>query len=134
MRRIIGCTLIFLAILIRVVVLESHPPPPNIEDSLVIGIWLLTPVAFVLSIVAFLTLGLLKAINLREESLGYLRSLVGWTLGGFGIASIIIVAISLYYDSPQAPFSIIFLDGPLGAGLGTIVGFIMWLLRIRAAR
>jgi hypothetical protein len=50
-------------------------------------------------------------------------------LSKVGIASVIIIAISAYDESPQGPFSIIFLDGPLGAGVGTVVGFFMWLCK-----
>ena len=129
-RRIIGCTVICSAILIRVFVLEAHPPPPNVEDYLYMGIWFLAPVAFVLSVIVFLILGLLKKIKLAEQSFDFLCSVVGWALGGIGIASVIIFAISAYNHGSQAPFALIFFDGPLGAGVGTVVGFVMWLLKV----
>ncbi|PYJ69642.1 MAG: hypothetical protein DME76_08325 [Verrucomicrobia bacterium] len=131
MRRIIGCTLISLAILMRAVVLEAHPPSPPLEDYLVMGIWVLVPMAFLLSIIVFLILGLLKKIRLAEQFFDFFCSVFGWALGGLGIASAVVIAISAYYASPQGPFSIIFLDGPLGVGLGTLVGFVMWLLKIK---
>lgn len=131
MKRIVGCVVIASAVLMRAVVLEAHPPPPNVEDYLVMGMWFLAPVAFLFSVIVFLILGLSKKINLAEQSFDFLCSVVGWTLGGVGIASVIIIAISAYYDSPQGPFSIIFLDGPLGAGVGTVVGFFMWLSKNR---
>jgi hypothetical protein len=129
-RRIIGCTAIALAVFIRACVLEAYPPPQNVEGYMMTGIWLLAPVAFFLSVVVFLILGLLKKINLAEQSFDFLCSVIGWALGGLGIASVIIIAISAYYDSPQGPFSIIFLDGPLGVGVGTVVGFVMWLSNV----
>ena len=93
----------------------------------------LAPIAFLLNVIIFLILGLSKKIKLADEIFDFLCSVVGWAFGGLGIAAIIIIAISAYYASPQGPFSIIFLDGPLGAGVGTLVGFVMWLLRIRGA-
>jgi hypothetical protein len=127
MRRIIGCTVIASAVLIRALVLESYIYSSEIINYLWMGILFLAPVAFLCSVIIFLILGLLKKINLAEQSFDLLSSVVGWALGGLGIASVIIFAISAYYYSPQGPFSIIFLDGPLGAGVGTVVGFFMWL-------
>jgi len=95
------------------------------------GILSLAPVAFLLSVIVFLSLGLLKQIKLAEQTFDFLSSIVGWALSGLVIAAAIIIAISAYYESPQGPFSIIFLDGPLGVGVGTLVGFVMWLLRLR---
>ena len=120
-------------VIIRAFVLEAHPPPVNVEFYLIIGMWLLTPIVFVSSIIIFLVLAFSKKIDLASQSFEFMCSLFWWTLGGLGIASIIIIAGSAYYASPQGPLSIIFLDGPLGAGVGMIVGFIMWLLRIRGA-
>jgi hypothetical protein len=131
MRKIIGCTAISLVVLMRACVLEAHPPPQNVEFYLISGVWFLAPVAFFLSIIALLSLALFKKIRLAEQSFDFFCSVVGWTLGGLGIAAIIIIVVSVYYDSPQGPFSIIFLDGPLGAGVGTVVGFVMWLLKLR---
>jgi len=92
------------------------------------GILSLAPVAFLLSVIVFLSLGLLKQIKLAEQTFDFLSSIVGWALSGLVIAAAIIIAISAYY---QGPFSIIFLDGPLGVGVGTLVGFVIWLLRLR---
>jgi hypothetical protein len=130
MRRIIGCTLISALILLRACVLEAHPPPVAIESYLIMGAWFLTPIAFLLSVLTFLFLGLFRKINLGEQTFAFLCSTIGWALGGIGIASLIVIAISAYYQSPQGPFSIIFLDGPLGAGVGTIVGFVIWLSKV----
>jgi hypothetical protein len=107
--------------------LEAHPLPPSIEDLLFPGVWFLGPIAFLVGIVVFLILWLMKKIKLAEESLEFLYSVVGWGFGGLGIASAIVIAESAYYSSPQGPFSIIFLDGPLGAGVGTVVGLVFWL-------
>jgi hypothetical protein len=122
-----GCAIIAFAVLMRAVVLESYVYSSAIINWLWMGILFLAPVAFLLSVVVFLILGLWKKISLAEQAFDFLCSVVGWTLAGLGIASVIIIAISAYYDSPQGPFSIIFLDGPLGAGVGTVVGFFMWL-------
>ena len=130
-RRFIGCTAIALTVFMRACVLEAHPPPPTVEGYLVMGVWFLAPVAFFLNVIVFLILGLLKKINLAEQSFDFFCSVIGWALIGLGIASAIIITISAYYDSPQGPFSIIFLDGPLGVGVGTVVGFVMWLSKIR---
>jgi hypothetical protein len=127
LRRVIASAVIVSVVLVRAVVLEGHPPPPNIEGHLIVGAWLLTPVAFLVSMIIFLGLGLLKKTTLSTQIFDFLWSVIGWTVAGFGIASVIIIGISAYYNSPQGPFSIIFLDGPLGAGVGTVVGFIMWL-------
>lgn len=131
MSRTMGCAAIFLAVFMRACVLEAHPPPQNIEFYLITGVWLLAPVAFFLSGLVLLSLALLRKIRLAEQSFNFLCSVIGWTFGGFGIATIIIFVISVYYDSPQGSFSIIFLDGPLGAGVGTVVGFIMWFSKLR---
>jgi hypothetical protein len=85
-----------------------------------------------LSLIIFLIIAISTKLNVTDQFFKFLCS-VAWALGGLGIASVIIIAISAYYASPQGPFSIIFLDGPLGAGIGTVVGFVMWLLRIRDA-
>ena len=129
-RRIIGCTVIFSAILIRVFVLDVYVNSPAVIDFLIMGIWFLAPVAFLLSIIVFLILGLLKKIKLAEQSFDFLCSVVGWALGGVGIASVIIFVISAYTHGSQSPFALIFFDGPLGAGVGTVVGFVMWLLKV----
>lgn len=133
MKRVIGCTVIFTIVLIRALVLEFYIYSPDIISNLWLGILLLAPIAFLVSVSIFLILALTKKINLAGQIFEFLRSVVGWALCGLGIATIIIIAISAYYASSQGPFSIIFLDGPLGAGVGMIVGFIMWLLRIRGA-
>jgi len=130
-RRIIGCTVIFSTVLIRALVLEFYIYSPDIINYLWMGILSLAPVAFLLSVIVFLSLGLLKQIKLAEQTFDFLSSIVGWALSGLVIAAAIIIAISAYYESPQGPFSIIFLDGPLGVGVGTLVGFVMWLLRLR---
>jgi len=130
-RQIIGCTVIFSTVLIRALVLEFYIDLPDIINYLWMGILFLVPVAFLLSVIVFLILGLLKKIKLAEQTFDFLCSVAGWALGGGGIASLIAIAIRAYYNSPQGPFSIIFLDGPLGAGVGTVVGFVMWLLRLR---
>ena len=124
--------MIALFVFLRACVLEAYPPPQKIEFYFVPGVWFLAPVALFLSIIVFLGLSLLKKIRMGEQFIDFLCSVVGWTLGGFGIATMIIIVISVYYDSLQGPFSIIFLDGPLGAGVGTFVGFVMWLLKLRA--
>jgi len=129
-KRIIGCIAIASAVFMRACVLEAHPPSPDVEDNMMLGIWFLTPIAFFLSVVVFLTLGLLKKINLAEQLFDFLCSVIGWALGGFGIASAIIIAGSAYYNSSQGPLSIIFIDGPLGVGVGTVVGFVMWLSKV----
>jgi hypothetical protein len=133
MRRIIGFTVIASVVLIRALVLEVYIHSSDIVNYLWMGILFLAPVAFLVSVILFLIFGLTKRINLADQTFDFLCSVVGWTFGGFGIASIIVMAISLYYDSPQGPFSIIFLDGPLGLGVGTVVGFVMWLLKVRDA-
>ena len=130
-RRIIGCTVIFSTVLIRALVLEFYIYSPDIINYLWMGILSLAPVAFLLSVIVFLSLGLLKQIKLAEQTFDFLSSIVGWALSGLVIAAAIIIAISAYYESPQGPFSIIFLDGPLGVGVGTLVGFVMWLSRRR---
>ena len=129
-RRVIGCAVIFIVVLIRALVLEFYIYSPAIINNLWLGILSLAPIAFLLSIVIFLFLGVSKKIKMIDEIFDFLCSVVGWAFAGLGIASVIVIAISAYYASPQGPFSIIFLDGPLGAGLGTIVGFALWLLRI----
>jgi len=93
----------------------------------------LAPTAFLLSLIIFLIIAISTKLNVTDQFFKFLCSVVAWASGGLGIASVIIIAISAYYASPQGPFSIIFLDGPLGAGIGTVVGFVMWLLRIRDA-
>ena len=130
MRRIVGCTVIFSTVLTRALVLEFYISSPDIINYLWMGILFLAPVAFLLSVIVFLILGLLKKIKLAEQSFDFLCSVVGWVLGGIGIASVIIFAISAYTHGSQAPFALIFFDGPLGAGVGTVVGFVMWLLKV----
>jgi len=93
----------------------------------------LAPTAFLLSLIIFLIIAISTKLNVTDQFFKFLCSVVGWVSGGLGIASVIIIAISAYDDSPQGTFSIIFLDGPLGAGIGTVVGFVMWRLRIRDA-
>jgi hypothetical protein len=127
MRRIIGSAVIASVVLWRVFVLDASWVSLPMGFDLWMAILFLAPVAFLLSVVVFLILGLWKKISLAEQAFDFLCSVVGWTLAGLGIASVIIVAISAYYHSSQGPFSIIFLDGPLGAGVGTVVGFFLWL-------
>jgi hypothetical protein len=118
--------------MVRVFVLEFHPPPPSIENYLYSQVLFLTPRALLSSVLVFLILALLKKIKVAEQLLSFFCSIVGWTFGGLGIASVIVIACTAYYNSSQGPFSIIFLDGPLGAGVGTVVGLVMWLLKIRS--
>ena len=134
MKRTVGCAVITLAVIIRAFFLEAHPPPRNVEFYMIIGIWALAPAAFLVSVIIYLFLGLSKIINLAEQYLNFLFSIFGWALGGLAIASLIIISGSAYYASPQGPFSIIFFDGPLGTGVGIIVGVIMWLLKLRNSR
>ena len=129
-RRVIGISVIALIVLIRTVVLESHPLPPALEVYLFPLAWFLAPVTFLVSFVVFLMLVLTKKLQLSEQVLPYVIAIVGWAFAGLGIAAVIVVAGSAYYRSPQGPFSIVFLDGPLGAGVGTIVGFLVWLATI----
>src|SRR5689334_19812606 len=131
LRRIAGCELIALVVLARIFVLDTYPLEPRIVDWLWWNILLLAPRTFVIGIVAFLVLILTKRIRVSEQGFAFLISLFGWTLTGFAIASVIVIACSLYYQSPQGPFSIIFLNGPLGAGLGELLGLIFWLLNLR---
>ena len=134
LRRIAGCEVIALAVLARIFVLEAYPLEPRVEDFLWENILLLAPRTFVIGIVVFLILVLTKKIKVSEQGFAFLGSVIGWTLVGFGIASVIVIACSAYYQSPQGPFSIIFLDGPLGAGLGAVLGLIFWLLDLRRPR
>jgi hypothetical protein len=127
MKRIIGSAVIASVVLWRVFVLDDSWFSPAIGFDLMMAILFLAPIAFLLSVIVFLLLGLLGKISLAKQSFDFLCSVIGWGLGGLGIASVIIFVVSMYYNSPQGPFSIIFLDGPLGAGVGTIVGFFMWL-------
>ena len=131
MRRFIGCAVIASAILIRALVLDVYWYSLGIDFDLMMAIWYLVPIAFASSMIIFLILGLLKKIKLAEQVFDFLCSVVGWALGGIGIASVIVIAISAYYASAQGPFAIIFFDGPLGAGVGTFVGLFMWLLKVR---
>ena len=127
-----GFLVIASAIVIRAIVLETYYTlPQNVEYYFIIGIWLLVPFMLLLSVVVFLSLAALKKIKLAEQSFGFVFSLFGWALGGVAIASVIVIAITAYYSSSQGPFAIIFFDGPLGAGVGMIVGLVMWLLKIR---
>jgi hypothetical protein len=111
----------------RVFVLEVHSPPPDVEKLLFMVAWFLAPISFFVSIGIFLILALMQKISLSEQLSDFLCSIIGWSLAGLGIASVIVIAVSAYYNSSQGPFSIVFLDGPLGVGVGTVVGFFMWL-------
>lgn len=130
-RRIIGCGVIVSAILIRVFVLDAYWFLLGIDLDLMMVLWSLAPVGLAASMMTFLILWLLKKINPAEQMFDFLCSVVGWLFGGIGIAAVIIIAISAYYHSAQGPFALIFLDGPLGAGVGMFVGLFMWLLNVR---
>jgi len=131
MRRTVGCLLISFAVVLRAFVLEAHPPPVNVEFYMIIGIWSLAPIMLLVSLVVFVFLGISKKINLADNLFDFLFCIFGWALSGLLIASLIIILGSAYYASPQGPFSIIFIDGPLGVGVGTVFGLLMWLLTVR---
>jgi hypothetical protein len=112
-------------------VLDAYVSSSHFIFYSTIGMWLLAPVAFLLSLIGFLVLGFANKINFAADFFDFLCSILGWALAGIGIALVIIFVISAYTWGSQAPFAFILLDGPLGAGVGTIVGCALWLLRIR---
>jgi len=134
MGRVLGCTLIISVILVRVFVLDVYVSSPDFIFYSTLAMWFLAPLAFLLSVIVFVVLGLSKKIQLGAHFFDFLSSVLGWALAGIGIASLIIFVFSAYTWNSQAPFALIFLDGPLGAGVGTVVGFVMWLLRFRVGR
>ena len=83
--------------------------------------WFLAPVAFVLSVIAFLILGFTNKIKITAQLLAFLYSVCGWACAGLAIAFMIFL-FSVYTQGAQTPFAFIFLDGPLGAGVGTVAG------------
>ena len=48
----------------------------------------------------------------------------GWALGGVGIASLIVIAISAYYNGPQGPFPIIFLTVRYAESERSLAGYV----------
>ena len=77
MKRVIGCTVIFTIVLIRALVLEFYIYSPDIINNLWMGILLLAPIAFFVSVSIFLILALTKKINLADQIFEFFCSIVG---------------------------------------------------------
>ena len=131
MKRVLGCIIIISAILFRTLVLDVYVTSPDFILYSMLEMWLLAPVAFLLSVIVFLILGFTNKIKITAQLLAFVYSVFGWACAGLGIALFIIFVFSVYTQGAQTPFAFIFFDGPLGAGVGTVVGFAMWVINLR---
>jgi hypothetical protein len=59
----------------------------------------------------------------------FLRYLILWAMIGFGIAFLVVLFHTAFYNSPQGPLAFI-LYGPLGIAIGELLGVMKWRLRV----
>jgi hypothetical protein len=123
--KLVGCSIIAAAIFWRILLLDNYLPKV-IGDIYYEWALSLPFFSFGLSALIFIGLAISGKIRLVKEWEPFLGSILLWSFAGVGIAFIIIVSGTIYYDSPQGPLALI-LDGPLGVAVGIIVGLIFWL-------
>ena len=123
--KLVGCSIIAAAIFWRILLLDNYLPKV-IGDIYYEWALSLPFFSFGLSALIFIGLAISGKIRLVKEWEPFLGSTLLWSFAGVGIAFIIIVSGTIYYDSPQGPLALI-LDGPLGVAVGIIVGLIFWL-------
>ena len=124
-KKLVGCSIIAAAIFWRILLLDNYLPKV-IGDIYYEWALSLPFFSFGLSALIFIGLAISGKIRLVKEWEPFLGSILLWSFAGVGIAFIIIVSGTIYYDSPQGPLALI-LDGPLGVAVGIIVGLIFWL-------
>jgi hypothetical protein len=124
-KKLVGCSIIAAAIFWRILLLDNYLPKV-IGDIYYEWALSLPFFSFGLSALIFIGLAISGKIRLVKEWEPFLGSILLWSFAGVGIAFIIIVSGTIYYDGPQGPLALI-LDGPLGVAVGIIVGLIFWL-------
>ena len=125
-KKVNGCAIIAAAILWRALILDRSSP--TLFGDIYYRWVLLFPLfSLSLSALVFLALAFTGTIKPAKEWDAFLVSVLRWAIAGIGIAFVVIIAITAYYNSPQGPLALI-LDGPLGAAVGIIVGLVFWIL------
>ena len=66
--------------------------------------------------------------NRKQELLSFIGGLILASVIGFVVVAVAILYLTLTFDSPQAPFTLIFY-GPIGMAAGEIVFIAYWMLR-----
>ena len=129
--KLISTAIIIIVILLRAVVLDQYYMmlPDNIISHISYGIiW--SPVVVVpVSMIVFIICGIKRHIKLLFIIKEYVIFVLAWALYGIFLAVVIIITLTIIYNSSQGPLGLFF-DGPLSLSTGALVGTGLWIRKI----
>jgi hypothetical protein len=129
--KLLPISLIAIVVLLRAVVYDQNYEKLSDHTNMIIlkGIFMSPLFAIPMSLIVFLMVSILIKKELTALFKPYFSTVLTWGLSGFGIAVVIIIALTAIYNSPQGPLALI-MDGPLAFSAGILVGTGLWTTKI----